>query len=503
MVSTMTNEDKVKLPEGYKQTEVGMIPEDWSVSTVHNVSLVPMQNGLFYEPQRKGEGVPIINVGDMYASAPIDVSSLDLFDATNSEIKVFKVQKGDLFFTRSSIVPSGIAYCNTFKEENTVAVFDSHLIRVRPDPKVMDADFLYLNCIASHSRRFLISSAKTATMTTIDQGAIKKCPVLVPPLKEQTAIADALSDVDNLIASLESLIAKKSAIKTAAMQQLLTGKKRFPAFAKKGAKQSSELDNTSETAQAAETKQVSTLNSDLHKESGEGVDAKSNQESEVGNANNKQTAPRPGYKQSELGEIPEDWEVKALGCIGETIIGLTYSPNDVASFGSLVLRSSNVQKNRLAFKNNVFVDMDLPDRVIVRQDDILVCVRNGSRQLIGKCALIDEKTAGSAFGAFMSIYRTEFSKFVFFQFQSNIIQNQINEVMGATINQITNKDMASFKIPVPKNKDEQTAIAGVLFDIDAELDGLQQRLSKTQKIKQGMMQELLTGKTRLIKGVKQ
>ena len=111
---------------------------------------------------------------------------------------------------------------------------------------------------------------------------------------------------------------------------------------------------------------------------------------------------------------------------------------------------------------------------------------------------IDEKTAGSAFGAFMSIYRTEFSKFVFFQFQSNIIQNQINEVMGATINQITNKDMAGFKIPLPKNEEEQTAIAKVLSDMDTELDALQQRLSKTQKIKQGMMQELLTGKTRLL-----
>ncbi|MEY8240448.1 MAG: restriction endonuclease subunit S [Cycloclasticus sp.] len=165
--------------------------------------------------------------GGMDASAPIDVSSLDLFDATESEIKVFKVQKGDLFFTRSSIVPSGIAYCNTFKEENTVAVFDSHLIRVRPDQKIMDADFLYLNCIASHSRRFLISSAKTATMTTIDQGAINKCPVLVPPLKEQTAIANVLSDMDTELDALQQRLSKTQKIKQGMMQELLTGKTRL------------------------------------------------------------------------------------------------------------------------------------------------------------------------------------------------------------------------------------------------------------------------------------
>lgn len=71
--------------------------------------------------------------------------------------------------------------------------------------------------------------------------------------------------------------------------------------------------------------------------------------------------------------------------------------------------------------------------------------------------------------------------------------------MGATINQITNKDMASFRIPLPRDEKEQTAIANVLSDIDREIEALQQRLHKTQQIKQGMMQELLTGKTRLVK----
>ncbi|MEW4538018.1 restriction endonuclease subunit S, partial [Vibrio cholerae] len=119
-----------------------------------------------------------------------------------------------------------------------------------------------------------------------------------------------------------------------------------------------------------------------------------------------------GYKQTEVGVIPEDWEVVTLGDIGQTVIGLTYSPNDVADFGTLVLRSSNVQNGKLAYADNVYVNMELPERVIVKQGDILICVRNGSRQLIGKCALIDENAEGSAFGAFMSIFRTKYSVFV-------------------------------------------------------------------------------------------
>ncbi|OAV01343.1 MULTISPECIES: restriction endonuclease subunit S [Moraxella] len=203
------------------------------------------------------------------------------------------------------------------------------------------------------------------------------------------------------------------------------------------------------------------------------------------------------YKQTELGLIPSDWEVVALGDIGETIIGLTYSPSNVKSFGTLVLRSSNIQNNKLEFQDNVFVDMVLPERVITKENDILICVRNGSRQLIGKCALIDKKTSGSAFGAFMSIFRTSYANFVFYAFQSSVIQNQIKEVMGATINQITNKNLSEFKISIPKSTAEQTAIATALSDTDALITELEKLLAKKQAIKTATMQQLLTGKTRL------
>lgn len=200
-----------------------------------------------------------------------------------------------------------------------------------------------------------------------------------------------------------------------------------------------------------------------------------------------------GYKKTEVGVIPEDWQVKKLGDIGENIIGLTYSPN-VKSYGHLVLRSSNIQNNKLAFENNVFVEMELPNRVIVKENDILICVRNGSKHLIGKCALIDKATEGSAFGAFMSVYRTKNAEFIFHQFQSNIIQKQIDEVMGATINQLTNKDLSTFQIPLPKEDKEQTAIATALSDTDALIDSLEKLIAKKRMIKQAAMQQLLKPK---------
>lgn len=208
-------------------------------------------------------------------------------------------------------------------------------------------------------------------------------------------------------------------------------------------------------------------------------------------------ATQTGYKASELGMIPQDWDVVELGSVGEPIIGLTYSPRDINSNGVLVLRSSNIHSNKLAFDNNVFVKMEIPERVIVKENDILICVRNGSRQLIGKCALITKEAEGCAFGTFMSVFRTPFAPFVFYAFQSDKIQNQIKEIMGATINQITNKDLRKFKIALPKSTTEQTAIATALSDTDALIDSLQMLIAKKKAIKLSVMQNLLSGKIRL------
>jgi type I restriction enzyme S subunit len=193
-----------------------------------------------------------------------------------------------------------------------------------------------------------------------------------------------------------------------------------------------------------------------------------------------------------------EWEIKPLGEIGESIIGLTYSPNDVRADGVLVLRSSNVQEGALSFQDNIYVELEISERIMVRAGDILICVRNGSRDLIGKCAKIDDRCKGMTFGAFMSVFRTPFHNFVFHQFQSNVIKRQINEHLGATINQITNKSLNSFQIPFPKDETEQTAIAQILTDMDAEITELESKLTKARAVKQGMMQQLLTGRIRLL-----
>ena len=184
------------------------------------------------------------------------------------------------------------------------------------------------------------------------------------------------------------------------------------------------------------------------------------------------------------------WEKKTLGQIGECFIGLTYSPNDVVeSDGTLVLRSSNIQNGTLAFEDNVFVNAKISDKNFVKENDILICARNGSRSLIGKCALIKKEHEGYAFGAFMSIFRSDNNHFVYQLFQTDSFYKQVNEHLGATINQVTTKSLNSFSFLFPC-EEEQKKITDILSEIDRKIYQTQYLITKTQQYKKGLLQKM-------------
>lgn len=206
------------------------------------------------------------------------------------------------------------------------------------------------------------------------------------------------------------------------------------------------------------------------------------------------------FKQTEVGMIPSDWEVKKVSDVAFNFTGLTYTPFDVRDYGTLVLRSSNIQNEQLCFFDNVYVDMDIPERALVKDGDILVCVRNGSKALIGKSALVSLKGEKIAFGAFMTILRAKENVcniFLLYSWQSNLLQNQVQESLGATINQITNSDFQRYYIALPPTIEEQQRIANALSDVDTLINNLEKLIAKKKNIKQGAMQQLLTGKKRL------
>lgn len=203
-----------------------------------------------------------------------------------------------------------------------------------------------------------------------------------------------------------------------------------------------------------------------------------------------------GYKQTEMGIIPKDWKIISILNIAELLSGLTYLPENISEQGLLVLRSSNIKDGNLSFEDNVYVNCIIDKNKYVKKNDILICVRNGSSNLIGKCALVT-KNYNATFGAFMAVLRSPIGKYLYQVFSSQIIQKQIQKNCKATINQITKADFKNFYIPISINIKEQQSISEALYDTDKLIFSMQKLIDKKKAIKQGAMQELLTGKRRL------
>ena len=203
-----------------------------------------------------------------------------------------------------------------------------------------------------------------------------------------------------------------------------------------------------------------------------------------------------------LGDIPAHWEVKKLKYMGTAIIGLTYAPKDLTdeNNGTLVLRSSNIQNGKICFKSNVFVKSKIPKHLITKRHDILICSRNGSRELIGKNALIEEKSIGLSFGAFTTVFRSHFNPFLYYIFNSNIFKSQSGLFLTSTINQLTTGTLNNFKIPIPPIE-EQEKIVEYLEKKTAEIEELKEKtleqIEKLKEFKQILIAEAVTGKIKV------
>lgn len=189
---------------------------------------------------------------------------------------------------------------------------------------------------------------------------------------------------------------------------------------------------------------------------------------------------------SEFGE----WESRSLGEVGENIIGLTYSPTDVTNDGSgiLVLRSSNIKNGRLDKSDQVRVNKKIKDKIIVQANDILICTRNGSQRLIGKSVIINDDEE-MTFGAFMSVYRSEYNRFIAYLMQTPWFFEQVQMNLGARINQITTGTLNEFTFDFPC-LEEQTKIANFLSAIDQKIEVVAQQIEQAKTWKKGLLQQM-------------
>ena len=200
------------------------------------------------------------------------------------------------------------------------------------------------------------------------------------------------------------------------------------------------------------------------------------------------------------------WEEARLCDLGLIIRGVSFKPEqasvDYKNEYICLLRSNNIENARINYENIIYVDSAcVNEHQFMRHDDILICAANGSRNLVGKAGRkIDDRL--NTFGAFMCVFRCKDAKnapFVSFLLQSSSYFKQLDEILsGSAINNLNAKQFENMVFLTPPTLAEQNAIANILSSMDTEITNLEQKRDKYIAIKQGMMQNLLTGKIRLI-----
>jgi len=215
----------MELRPGYKQTEVGVIPEDWEVVMIGD--LFSFKNGLNKAKEFFGYGTPIVNYMDVFSHPRLSVDEIDgRVDVNPKELLAYNVRKGDVFFTRTSETIEEIGMASVMLDDPEKTVFSGFVLRARP--KTDDIDDSYkAYCFSPRYFRSQVTARASYTTRALTNGrSLSATKLARPPKPEQRAIATALSDVDALLDGLDRLIVKKRDLKQAAMQRLLTGKTR-------------------------------------------------------------------------------------------------------------------------------------------------------------------------------------------------------------------------------------------------------------------------------------
>jgi type I restriction enzyme S subunit len=439
-------------------TEIGEIPADWDVGAVSSYYDVGSSKRVF-QSQWRTRGVPFYRARDIVGfNNGEDKAIGGLYIDWNlyEEYKrVYGVPgKGDLLVTAVGTLGKVFLVL----DESPFYFKDGNIIWFKKRGE-FESRFLATLFLSGFLDNQIYDSAGGSTVGTYTILNASKTIIPVPPFAEQKAIAEALSDVDALIAAQEELIEKKRAIKQGAMQELLG-----------------------------------------IRNEGRGI---VNEELGVRNC-------EAGAKKVPRRRLPGfsgEWVEKRLGDCGAVIRGVSYKPYqsyyESGCRRTMLLRSNNIKENVLNYDDLVYVDDEcIGEEQLMRCGDILICAANGSRNLVGKSAILKVINNAITFGAFMAIFRTNSNSvdsFVGYLLQSESYRKQLDDILtGSAINNLNARDILSLLFFMPPTLAEQKAIAEVLSDMDAQIEALEAKRAKYESIKQGMMQELLTGKTRLV-----
>lgn len=391
----------MELKPGYKQTEVGIIPEDWSVTSLGELGtwkggMTPsMQNPAFW----MNGSVPWISSGDVKTARLAETGKSITEVAVKQGTTTLLPANSILIVMRSGILRKYLPVAT-----NTIPMAINQDIKALIPNRELSGDFL-MHALIANGQNILSRCMKSGTtVESVEFRWLKAFKLSLPPLPEQRAIATALSDMDALLAGLGRLIAKKRDLKQATMQALLNGRVRLPGFNGR-------------------------------------------------------------------------WEVKRLESVAPLQRGFDLPNPELRSGPYPVVYSNGVLNHHAHFQ---------------AQGPGVVTGRSGT---IGKVTYVEGQYWPHNTALWVTSFKNNNPRFIFYLYTQIGFERFAT---GSGVPTLNRNDVHSFEVAIPPTNAEQTAIAAVLTDMDAEIAALEQRRRKTQDLKQAMMQELLTGRTRLI-----
>jgi len=379
---------------GYKLTEIGVIPADWDVQTIGKA--MTLVNGRAFKPEDwKQYGTPIIRIQNLndpeaafnYCDTPIE--------------EKHRITNGDVLFAWSGT--TGTSFGARIWNGPT-GVLNQHIFKVIANPQKLTPNYSFL--ILQRVQEDIEKQAHgfKASFVHVKKSDLVRVFLPVPPVAEQGAIAEALSDVDALLLGLNRVIAKKRDLKHATMQQLLTGQTRLPGF-------------------------------------------------------------------------HGTWGPQRIGRIAPMQRGFDLPKSDLRLGPYPVVYSNGILNHHSDWKV---------------QGPGLVTGRSGT---IGNVTFIEGNYWPHNTTLWVTTFNGNDPKFIFYLYTRVGFDRFAT---GSGVPTLNRNDVHAFEVRIPPNVSEQTAIGEVLTDIDVEIAALEQRREKTRALKEAMMQELLTGKTRLI-----
>ena len=426
-----------KIREGYKDTEIGVIPNDWEISKVEDLSIrvcVGFVGTCSDSYTSESDGIPMIRTTNLTTSG-VDLRDLKFVTHEfHSRNKKSQLKKGDILVARHGSNGKASLFDYDF-EANSL-----NIVIIRPKNDLIDSyyfkEFFNSNLVATQVANKIGGSVQSV----INTKAIATIDIARPLLKEQQLIAEILSTTDALIEKLNKIIEDYQFLKKGMMKKLLT----------------------------------------------EGIG-------------------HTEFKETEVGRVPKEWEVSTIGSFGEVIRGVNYKPSDLYqsdnSKSIRLLRSNNI-KDILYFEDLQFVDTSrVSNRQILQTDDIVICMSNGSKALVGKSSIFPENQPFRyTIGAFCASFRVDSNfnkKFMHYLFSSDYFHKGIRDKFaGTSINNLKNSDISEIKIPVP-SKDEQSDIAFILQNIDLRISIFREQYDEFILLKKSLLEKLMTGKIRV------